>query len=587
MKKDLLIRGLIFLLACEVNAQQFAVIGDFGTDDEYEAQVASLVKSWNPEFILTLGDNNYPQGSASTIDRNIGKYYSAFIYPYRGEYGRGAQQNKFFPSTGNHDYYTKDARPYYDYFTLPGNERYYDFVRGNVHFFSLNSNPQERDGIGATSRQAQWLQQKLTSSTARWKIVYFHHAPYSSGEHGSNPRLQWPFKAWGASVVISGHNHIYERLLVDSLPYFVSGAGGRDLDQFSRGPLPQTKLRDNRQHGALRVKATNQRLTFEYRYADGKLVDTYTIKDEELPEVPDQSARLTRTINRSEADVEQRKKDGVLYATSSDLELGFDDYRNQGFQTIGLRYADLTVPRNSVIQEAYVVFKAKGTSTGSCRVRFVGERTGHSEPYTLSVNYSLTNRSATRAVVDWSPENWPRADQPESSPNLKSIVQELVDHPDWSSGQAITLMIEGIAGTRRAWSYDGKEAGKNAPRLVIRYVAKGSAASRSSSTESNEPTSEGIRTQDLSPDNSISVYPNPVANAHELTIRLGENVPWQRATAKLVDAQGKLLREERIEFTRRQATFSLPPEPLLPTGVYFLEIGDGTYRERARIIVEK
>ncbi len=85
---------------------------------------------------MTTGDNNYPDGAAATIDENIGQYYADFIYPYTGSYGTGAASNRFFPSLGNHDWYTTGAMPYLDYFALPGNERYYRFTRGPVEFFA-------------------------------------------------------------------------------------------------------------------------------------------------------------------------------------------------------------------------------------------------------------------------------------------------------------------------------------------------------------------------------------------------------------------------------------------------------------------
>jgi len=110
---------------------------------------------------VTTGDNNYPLGSSSTIDSNIGKYYRSFIYPYVGTYGSGSTYNRFFPSLGNHDMDTSIGGPYTDYFSLPGNERYYDFVKGPVHFFILDSDPREPDGVASNSIQAQWLQSRL------------------------------------------------------------------------------------------------------------------------------------------------------------------------------------------------------------------------------------------------------------------------------------------------------------------------------------------------------------------------------------------------------------------------------------------
>lgn len=253
----------------------FAVIGDFGLDGTAEARVATLVKSWNPEFILTVGDNNYPSGAQATIDTNIGKYYAEFIYPYTGAYTKTATTNRFFPTLGNHDWYTTNAQPYLDYFALPNNERYYDFVWGPVHFFALDSDTHEPDGVTSSSVQAQWLQNRLAASTSCWNVVYFHHAPYSSGAHGNSAWMQWDFRAWGADVVLAGHDHTYERILLDGFLYLVNGAGGAALYNFGT-PIAGSVVRYNAKHGALRVTATPTTLTYEFIDVDGTLVDTYT-----------------------------------------------------------------------------------------------------------------------------------------------------------------------------------------------------------------------------------------------------------------------------------------------------------------------
>ena len=265
------------VLATASHGQRFAAIGDYGLAGPAERDVAELVKSWNPEFIITLGDNNYDSGDSTTIDRNIGQYYHAYIYKYRGRYGPSASTNRFFPSLGNHDYYTRNGEAYRDYFTLPGNGRYYDFVRGDVHFFALDSDPKEPDGIGVTSVQAQWLRTELAASTARWKVVYFHHAPYSSGPHGSTVALQWPFRAWGASVVLAGHDHTYERLLVDGFPYIVNGLGGRSIYPRGPKPLPESQQLYNGDYGAMRLTATADSLTMQFFTRRQVLVDTYVL----------------------------------------------------------------------------------------------------------------------------------------------------------------------------------------------------------------------------------------------------------------------------------------------------------------------
>lgn len=256
---------------------RFAVIGDYGGNGPPEADVAALVKSWNPDFVITVGDNNYPNGSASTIDATIGQYYHEFIYPYTGNYGPGAETIRFFPSLGNHDWQTNAAQPYLDYFVLPGNERYYDYTWGPLHFFVLDSDLAEPDGVSSSSVQGDWLHAKLAESTSPWNVVYFHHAPYSSGLHGPSDWMQWPFKQWGASVVLSGHDHTYERLEVGGLTYLVNGLGGGAIYHFP-SVYPGSQVRYNADYGAQLVVADSQQMTFKFFSRTSKLIDTYTLQ---------------------------------------------------------------------------------------------------------------------------------------------------------------------------------------------------------------------------------------------------------------------------------------------------------------------
>jgi tartrate-resistant acid phosphatase type 5 len=254
---------------------RFAVIGDYGFAGQPESDVADLVESWAPEFVVTLGDNNYDSGSAATIDANIGQYYQGFIRPYAGCYGSGSPDvNRFFPSLGNHDWVTAGAVPYLDYFELPGNERYYELDRGPVGLFAVDSDPNEPDGITSGSTQAQWLMTALAGSAASWKLVYFHHPPYSSGLHGDTPELQWPFLAWGATAVLTGHDHTYERLEKDGFPYIVNGLGGRSIYAFPT-VSPYSVVRYNADYGAMLVEARPEWLRLQFYNRTGQLIDTY------------------------------------------------------------------------------------------------------------------------------------------------------------------------------------------------------------------------------------------------------------------------------------------------------------------------
>lgn len=255
---------------------RFAVIGDYGEGGPAERYVAQLVDSWKPDFIATTGDNNYPDGAADTIDKNIGRFYHSYISPYKGIYGAGANANRFFPIPGHRDWDTAALRPYLDYFTLPGNERYYDVAWGPVHLFMLDTDEREPDGATATSIQGRWLEKRLADSNAPWKLLFAHHAPYISARVPGFVHMRWPFKDWGADVVLSGFYHRYERLLVDGLPYLVIGTGGAFMTEFEVIDN-NSQFRYDRDFGALMVEASKTRISFRFINRTGRLIDEYVM----------------------------------------------------------------------------------------------------------------------------------------------------------------------------------------------------------------------------------------------------------------------------------------------------------------------
>lgn len=236
----------------------FAAIGDYGLNTTDEGAVASMVAGWNPEYIITLGDNNYPAGTLATLSQNITAYYGSFIE-------NTFQTTRFFPALGNHDWGEGGVQsitctgsnctgPYLDYFALSGNERYYDFVKGPIHFFVLDSDPREPDGITASSVQALWFREALANSTSPWNVVYFHHPPYSSGVHGNTLNLQWPFKDWGADLVLAGHDHNYERIILDDFTYIVNGSGGATL-RMCQASVAGSQICNDADYGAMLITA--------------------------------------------------------------------------------------------------------------------------------------------------------------------------------------------------------------------------------------------------------------------------------------------------------------------------------------------
>jgi hypothetical protein len=267
---------------------RFAVFGDYGDHSDGAVRVAGLVSRLGPEFIVTTGDNSY---DVPDYDLNIGDLYSDFIGSYQGVHGDGATVNRFFPALGDHEYSDGGIEPYLKFFALPGlgitssrtsgNERYYDFVVGPVHIFVLNVQPQEPDGRGPRSEQARWLREQLVASSSPWRLVVSPVPPFSSGNnHGSDPTVQWPFDEWGVDAVFSGDDHVYERVVHDGLPYFVSGLGGRSMYGFN-APIEGSEVRYAEDFGVLMVEACDSSLQFEFYSVSEGVIDRFSLGDDE------------------------------------------------------------------------------------------------------------------------------------------------------------------------------------------------------------------------------------------------------------------------------------------------------------------
>jgi len=194
---------------------KFAAIGDNGTGDQPQYDVALQMERWHQRFafdmVIMLGDNLY--GSQQPAD-----FVRKFERPYKALLDAGV---RFYASLGNHDNRSNDQYPL---FNMHG-ERYYTYVKNNVRFVVLDSNVLDPP-------QVAWLETTLRGANERWKIAYFHHPLYSDGgRHGSEidlrVKLEPLFVKYGVNVVYSGHDHIYERLVPQKgITYFVAGASG-------------------------------------------------------------------------------------------------------------------------------------------------------------------------------------------------------------------------------------------------------------------------------------------------------------------------------------------------------------------------
>ncbi len=206
---------------------KFAVLGDFGTGSREQYDLAAVMKRVHDQYpfdlVILVGDNLY--GSERPQD-----FKQKFEDPYKPLLDAGV---KFYASLGNHD--AREQR-YYKLFNMDG-KLYYSFKpsKQSVRFFALESSY-------PTPEQIAWFEKELESSNSDWKIPYFHHPPYSSGDrHGSDTQLREVleplFLKYNVSVVFTGHDHFYERVKPQKgIVYFVAGSGG----QLRRGNIDKS-----------------------------------------------------------------------------------------------------------------------------------------------------------------------------------------------------------------------------------------------------------------------------------------------------------------------------------------------------------
>ncbi len=202
-------------LPLKPDSVRFAVIGDNGTGDkpQYEVgqQMAKFRETFPFDFVLMLGDNMY--GGESPAD-----FQKKFEDPYKPLLDAGV---KFYASLGNHD---NPNQRYYKPYNMDG-KRYYSMKKGNAEFFALDSNYMDPE-------QLAWLDKQLDGSSAAWKICFFHHPLYSDGKfHGPDKdlraRIEPIFEKRGVRMVLSGHEHVYERIKPQNgIYYFVLGNSG-------------------------------------------------------------------------------------------------------------------------------------------------------------------------------------------------------------------------------------------------------------------------------------------------------------------------------------------------------------------------
>jgi acid phosphatase type 7 len=240
----------------------FAVVGDFGTGTRDETSVASLIGSWHPDFVLTVGDNAYPSGSRALLDRDIFGPYAAVM-----------RESAWFPALGNHDVKANRGRPELEAFHSLGRERWYRFTWGNATVAVLDSDT----SVASGSPQLRFARRALRRRSC-FRFAAWHHPPWEPPGRPHSPGLRHNIvplvERDGVQVVFVGHLHAYARSRPHhGVVYVAVGTGGAPLDNDARKlTIPSARIVQGR-FGALRVDVAARKARLRYETVDGKVRD--------------------------------------------------------------------------------------------------------------------------------------------------------------------------------------------------------------------------------------------------------------------------------------------------------------------------
>jgi hypothetical protein len=265
---------------------RFLVIGDTGTGTEQQQELANVMTRYRQafpyEFVLMMGDNMYGGEKPEDFKGKFENIYKQLL----------DNKVKFYATLGNHD---ESNQRFYDFFNMNG-EEFYRFTKGNMAFYSLNSNYMDK-------RQLKWLDEELAKDTSEWKVIFMHHPPYSSGgKHGSSSDLREVvepiFLKYGVNAVFAGHEHFYERVKPQKgIYYFISGAGGKLRPGDVKKGSPLTEKAFDTDMSFMLLEVAGDELHFQVISRTGETVDAGVLTNQRRQQ------KKTKTLNSSGAAV--------------------------------------------------------------------------------------------------------------------------------------------------------------------------------------------------------------------------------------------------------------------------------------------
>ena len=231
--------------------------------------------------------------------------------------------------------------------------------------------------------------------------------------------------------------------------------------------------------------------SFTFKANDGT-VDSNTATVSITVDAIPTSGTLNIRVNSSSDDAEQRITSGVMDITSTDIEIGDDPGHNEN-QLGGLRFQDIVIPRGATILSAYVEFETDDIDTAITSVIISAQDHDNAPTFTTASN-NISDRTTTTALVSWSDiPAWNTVSEKHNTPDISSLVQEIIDRSGWNPGNSMAFIIDGT-GSRTAESYDGESI--NAALLHLEYTTI---------TPNNPPTANAGADQNVNEDTFVNL----------------------------------------------------------------------------------
>lgn len=248
-----------------------AVVGDIVKTEKSARGTAQVIRDMNPKYLLTVGDNAYADGSAADYRK------------YDAVYGQFKSITR--PVPGNHEYHTRGAKGYFDYFDKQvGGKPYYAFDAGAWRVYALNSEISMKAG----SPQEKWLRADLAANRGKRILATIHKPRYTcSTRHAPNADTNALYTAlldFGGDILLAGHNHAYERFApmdnawkpkADGIRSWVVGTGGASLYDLESS-CSHRDYRQDTDKGVLKLVLGADSYSWEFIAVGGKVMDSGT-----------------------------------------------------------------------------------------------------------------------------------------------------------------------------------------------------------------------------------------------------------------------------------------------------------------------